>query len=179
MEDTLKSNSAKQSTVDVKQLTICAMSIALTFVATAFINIRLPIQANGGLIHLGNVVLFTVAVLYGKKTGAIAGGVGMALFDLMGGWVLWAPFTFVIVGLMGFAIGLIMENKRKPAWYIVCAVAALIIKIAGYYIAEGIIYGNWIVPVTSIPGNIVQVLVGAIIAFPIISVLKTVFHGKI
>ena len=72
----------------IKKIVISAMSIALTFIATAFINIRLPIQANGGLIHLGNVVLFTVAILFGKKVGAIAGGVGMALFDLMGGWVI-------------------------------------------------------------------------------------------
>lgn len=174
MEETIKKKNS--STINVKQLTICAMSIALTFVATAFINIKLPIQANGGLIHLGNVVLFTVAVLFGKKIGAIAGGIGMALFDLMGGWLLWAPFTLIIVGVMGFVIGLIMENKKNPVWYVVCTVAALAIKILGYYIAEGVIYGNWIVPIASIPGNIIQVLVGAVLAFMIIGILKRVIR---
>ena len=37
------------------------------------------------------------------------------------------------------------------------------IKIAGYYIAEGIIYGNWITPVSSIPGNLLQVGVAAVV----------------
>mgnify|MGYP002738934987 FL=1 len=65
----------------IKTLTIDAMFIALTLVFTAFINIQLPATV-GGLIHLGNIPLFIAAMLFGKKTGAIAGGVGMALFDL-------------------------------------------------------------------------------------------------
>lgn len=165
---------SKALPVDVKSITVCAMCIALTYVATAFINIRLPIQANGGLIHLGNVALFISAALFGRKTGAIAGAVGMGLFDLLSGWVAWAPFTFVIVGLMGYVVGLIAENKSKLGWLILAFGLALIIKLGGYYLAEGILYGNWIAPATSIPGNIVQVVTGAVIALPIIGVLKKV-----
>lgn len=159
---------------NIKFMTLTALGIALTFVATAFINLRLPIVANGGLIHLGNVVLFVMAALFGKKVGAISAGVGMALFDLMGGWVLWSPFTLVIVGLMGFVVGLIGEKKKSVIWFVVSVIAAMAIKIAGYYVAEGIIYGNWIAPATSIPGNIVQVTVGAVIAFPVIAVVRRV-----
>lgn len=170
---------AKKETVnkvDVKGMTICAMFIALTYVATAFINIRLPWQANGGLIHLGNVPLFVCAVVFGKKKGAIAGGIGMALFDLLSGWVMWAPFTLVIVSLMGFIVGLVTEKKKTFPFMIVGFVLAVIIKIVGYYIAEGIIYGNWVAPVTSIPGNIVQVVTGAVISVPLILALKKVVN---
>ena len=44
-------------------LTLTALFIALTYVFTAFVNIRLPISANGGLVHLGNVPLFIGAIL--------------------------------------------------------------------------------------------------------------------
>lgn len=157
-------------------MTIAAMCIALTYVATAFINVRLPIQANGGLIHLGNTALFVAAVLFGKKTGAIAGGVGMALFDLTSGWTAWAPFTFVIVGLMGFVVGLITEKHKKTGWIVLGMAAALVIKIAGYYAAEAILYGNWLAPVTSIPGNIIQVVAGGVIALPLILALKQILR---
>lgn len=73
-------NAAKQNTT--KELVITGLSIALVFVATCFINIRLPI-GQGGLIHLGNVPLFLIAILFGKKIGALAGAFGMGLFDLM------------------------------------------------------------------------------------------------
>ncbi len=157
---------------DIKSMTICAMFIALTYLATAFINIRLPIAANGGLVHLGNVPLFVAAVLFGKKTGAISGGIGMALFDLLSGWTLWSPFTLVIVAGMGYAAGAVTEKKKSPASVTAAIVLALLIKVAGYYIAEGIIYGNWIAPALSIPGNIVQVVTGGVIALPIILTLK-------
>lgn len=79
-------NAAKQNTT--KELVITGLSIALVFVATCFINLRLPI-GQGGLIHLGNVPLFLIAILFGKKIGALAGAFGMGLFDLMGGWTPW------------------------------------------------------------------------------------------
>jgi len=163
-------NSTAIKMTTTKKLTINAMCIALTFVATAFINIRLP-MANGGLIHLGNVPLFLAAMIFGKKTGAIAGAFGMGLFDLLSGWTAWAPFTFVIVGIMGYVTGKISE-KRTVVWYTVAVVAALLIKIIGYYIAEAIIYRNWIAPITSITGNIIQVVTAGIIVIPIITALR-------
>lgn len=61
-----------KSLSNIRFITITALFIALTYVFTAFINIRLPITANGGLIHLGNVPLFICAIIFGKKSGAIA-----------------------------------------------------------------------------------------------------------
>ena len=77
------SQGTDQELSSVQFLTITAVFVALTYIFTAFINVKLPIAANGGLIHLGNVPLFIGAILFGKKTGAIAGGIGMGLFDLV------------------------------------------------------------------------------------------------
>lgn len=153
-------------------IVITAIAIALTYVFTAFVNIRLPFAPNGGLIHLGNVPLFVFAIIFGRKTGAIAGGIGMGLFDLLSGWTAWAPFTLVIVGVMGYVVGLITEKKKGYGWYVLAMLAALAIKIGGYYVAEGILFGNWIVPVTSIPGNIIQVVTAMIIVMIVIVPLK-------
>ena len=172
MSETKSAVKATSTTEQVKSLTITAFGIALVYVFTWLINIRLPFAPNGGLIHLGNVPLFIFAIIFGKKTGAIAGGVGMGLFDLVSGWTLWAPFTFIIVGLMGFVMGLITEKKQGYPWYVVAMAAACVIKIAGYYIAEGIIYGNWVTPVTSIPGNLLQIGVAAVIVLIVIVPLK-------
>ena len=159
-----------------KMLVINGLFIALTLVATMFINIRLPLVGNGGLIHLGNVPLFLGAFIYGKRTGAIAGAFGMGLFDLISGWTAWAPFTFVVVGLMGWVAGLISEKvKLRPVIANTIAVAAaLVIKIVGYYFTEVIPFHNWIVPFGSIPGNVVQVVVAGIIVIPFAGKLKKI-----
>lgn len=172
----MSSNTMTSNTnaVAVRKLVINAMFIALTFLATMCVNIRLPIMANGGLIHLGNVPLFVGAILFGKKTGAIAGAMGMGLFDLISGWTAWAPFTFVVVGLIGFAVGSIMEKKESNlfAWYLLAMVVALGLKIGGYYIAEGIIFGNWVAPMASIPGNVMQIVTAAVISLPLAVTMK-------
>ena len=105
-------------------------------------------------------------------TGMIAGGIGMGLFDLINGWTAWAPFTLITVGCMGLVVGAITEKKKSFPLYILAMVLACAIKIAGYYVAEGIIYGNWIVPATSIPGNLLQVGVAAVITLIIIEPLR-------
>ena len=110
------------------------------------------------------------------RTGALAGGIGMGLFDLISGWTAWAPFTLIIVGLMGYVSGLISEKlKVRPIIAnTVAVIAALIIKIAGYYLAEGILFGNWVAPLGSIPGNIIQVATAGVIVIPFAGKLKQI-----
>ncbi len=166
-----------KSPSSVRELTLNGLLIAMVFVATMFINIRLPISVNGGLIHLGNVVLFSIALLYGKKRGAIAGAFGMGLFDILSGWTAWAPFTFVIRGVMGYMIGSIAHSNDRKGNHFGMNLFALLLSsvwmIGGYYVAEGILYGNWISPMTSIPGNITQLVFG-MVALVIVPVLKKI-----
>ncbi|MCB5007595.1 ECF transporter S component [Streptococcus mutans] len=68
-----------QTSSRVLDITVTAMLIAMVFVATLMLNIKLPIAANGGLIHLGTALLFMASILFGPKKGAIAGAVGMGL----------------------------------------------------------------------------------------------------
>lgn len=159
-----------------KTLVINSLFIALTLVATMFINIRLPIMGNGGLIHLGNVPLFIAAFVFGKRTGAIAGAFGMGMFDILSGWTAWAPFTFIVVGSMGWAAGIISEKftEKRTLAYVLSIFTALVIKIVGYYFAEVILYHNWIVPLGSIPGNVMQVVVAGIIVLPFAERLRKV-----
>ncbi|MGI6002566.1 MAG: ECF transporter S component [Lachnospiraceae bacterium] len=157
------------------ELVITALFVALTYVFTWLINIRLPLPGSGGLIHLGNIPLLVAAMLYGRKTGAIAGGVGMGLFDLLSGWTLWAPFTFVIVGFMGWTVGMFAEKQPIHNYrlnYIAAVACALVIKVVGYYLAEIVITGNWAAPVGSIPGNVLQVTIAGIIVFMILPAIR-------
>lgn len=155
-----------------QELVIIALGIALVYVATAFINVRLPLVGQGGLIHLGNVPLFIFAMLWGPKVGAVSGGVGMALFDLLSGWTLWAPFTLVIVSAMGYVVGYITKNRTEVKWYFVAVALACVIKVVGYYFAEVTLYGNWTIPFSSVPGNLCQIGVAAVISVPLIKGLR-------
>lgn len=171
--------SPKNMKFSTKDLVTTGLLTALVFVATKFINIRLPISINGGLIHLGNVMLFAIAIVFGKKKGAVAGALGMSLFDLFSGWTLWAPFTFVIRGGMGYIIGFFAEKSRgtRLSENLLGIVIAGIWMIGGYYLTEVVLYGNWITPATSIYGNLIQLVVGAVLGIPVaVALLKSKIH---
>jgi uncharacterized membrane protein len=165
---------SSRATNKTQALVINALFVALTLVATMFINLKLPIAGNGGLIHLGNVPLFIAAFVFGRRTGAIAGAFGMGLFDLISGWTIWAPFTFIIVGAMGYVAGLIGEKVpgKRVVVYSIAVIAALLIKIVGYYFAEVVLYGNWIAPFGSIPGNVLQVVFAGLVVVPLVARIK-------
>lgn len=165
--------------MSTKDLVMSGLLTALVFISTKFINIRLPISVNGGLIHMGNVMLFASAIVFGKKKGAVAGAFGMGLFDLVSGWTLWAPFTFVIRGLMGYIIGSFAQKSqgRNLGMNLLGILLASSVMIVGYYITEGILYGNWYTPLTSVYGNLIQLIAGTLIGIPVsMALLKSKVH---
>lgn len=164
-------------------LILTSMLVALVFIATVFINIRLPISANGGLVHLGTAMLFIASILFGPKKGAIAGSVGMGLFDIVGGWAIWAPITIVSRGLQGYIVGKIAwsngRNGKSIGFNLLATIVSSPIMMAVYYIGEVILYANWIAPLASVPGDIVQSVLGILIAIPACAALKKIpyFHS--
>ena len=116
-----------------------ALMIAIIFISANLI--RIP--TVGGFVHLGDCMVLLAAALLGKKRGALASGIGMALVDLYSGYIIWAPFTFIIKAIIAF---LITGSSNT----IIGALA---------YSAKDII------------GNILQVGVGIVIALPLSKVL--------
>lgn len=175
MESVKSDLKTRQQTFD---LIITSMLIALVFVSTVFLNIKLPISSNGGLVHLGTAMLFITSILFGPKKGALAGAIGMGLFDIVGGWLLWAPITIVSRGLQGFIVGKIAWSNGREGNSIGLNLIGMIVSIpfmvAVYYVGEAFLYGNWIVPLSSIPGDLVQNVLGIIIAIPVCIVLRKI-----
>jgi uncharacterized membrane protein len=152
----------------IRAVCYCALLSALTFALT-FINIRLPLPGSGGLVHLGNIPVVVAAVILGRKYSAAAGAVGMTLFDIAGGWVVWAPFTLVIRLASGFITGWFAEKKRGESvvFNLIGVLAGGVVLVAGYYLAELILYGNPVAPLASIPGNLLQVATAVFIGLPL------------
>lgn len=172
--DKLKMKTESRGRSQAGQIALDAMFVALTLVFTAFVNIQVPgFGGAGGLIHLGNVPLFVAAIVYGKRTGTLAGALGMGLFDILSGWAVWAPCTIITCGLMGFTVGAVCKNRKSMLSKGIAIAAALLIKIAGYFIFESFIMGNGMAAaLKSVPGNIIQIAVAAIIVFIIIAPLE-------
>jgi len=106
----------------------------------------------------------------------------MGLFDLVGPWVLWAPITFLARGLQGYIVGKVAWSKGRNgsslALNLIATIVSIPFMLAVYYLGEAIIFKSWIIPAASIPGNIVQNVVGLCVAIPVCVVLKKIPYFK-
>ena len=150
---------------NLKKLILAALFAALSCVAT--MSIRIPTPGTGGYIHPGDAIVILSGVILGPVWGFLAGGIGSALSDLIGGYFIYVPITFVIKGLVALAAGLLYQKvgKNQKSRYIAVilgGVADIILVAGGYFVCEFFIYGAG--AAASIPAIIIQGTGGLVIS---------------
>lgn len=146
---------------NIKKYIYSALMMALTFVATY--AVRIPVPATEGYIHIGDSVIFVSSMLFGPVIGGITGAFGSALCDLAAGYVVYIIPTFIIKGLMGLVIGLMIGNKKNKFSNISGYAISFVILVGGYYLYESFIYSSFTVPLLSVGFNTIQYLAGAVL----------------
>ena len=155
-----------------QKLVIAALLAALTCVATMIIKIPSPLK---GYINLGDCVVLVAGWMLSPLYGFLAAGLGSALADLFSGYVIYAPATFAIKGLMALAAfyiyKLLSKKINSPVSRIISGVVAELIMILGYYVFEGFMYG-FEASIVNIPANAVQGAAGLILGFVLIKIFE-------
>ncbi len=178
--DVMKNDTLGRKPISVELLVKVAVMAAITFVSAYVLHVP---YINGNVLHLGDGMVFIGAVILGPVWGAVSAAIGMSLFDVISGYAVWAPFTFVIKAVMAlvaglFAAGLRAEVVKRSAWVkaLIGMILGALLMVAGYYVAEGLLYGNWKTPVLMIPGNLAQSGFGVIVGMVILMALwRTAF----
>ena len=109
----------KQKTMTTKDITIVGVMAALVFAATYFLKINMPLTM--GYVHLGDSMIFLAVYLFGWKKGALAGAIGGAMSDLIGGYVIWIVPTFAIKFIMAMVAGLLFDLIKSKGKYLYIA----------------------------------------------------------
>lgn len=146
-----------------KKIVMAALIASLACVATMIIKIPSPLK---GYLNLGDCVVLVAGWMLSPAYGFLAAGLGSALADVFSGYMLYAPATFIIKGLMAliaFYIFKILHNKcNNILSRIISGFFAEITMILGYFVFEGFLYG-FVPSLVNIPANCVQGVVGLII----------------
>ena len=185
--ETKNKKTSSIKTIDIVQVALMA---AMAFVVTMFTQIP---YGNKAVVHLGDAVVFIAALMFGKKKGFIAAAIGMCLFDISTPYAIWAPVTFIAKGMMAYIAGSMAFRKDYEGDNLFNNILACtlggIFMIAAYYVGGVIIntfifasgstatiasriYANMTAELINVPGNIIQVVVGTIIALPLVKILK-------
>lgn len=155
-----------------QKIVMSSLLAALVCVATMIIKIPSPLN---GYLNLGDCVVLLSGWLLSPFYGFLAAGLGSALADLFSGYIIYAPATFVIKGMMAliayYGFKLLSKNSAKTASRILCGATAEIGMALGYFIFEGFLYG-FASSVVNIPANIMQGVFGLVLGIILIKVFE-------
>ncbi|MFB6299144.1 MAG: ECF transporter S component [Halobacteriales archaeon] len=151
-----------------------AQTVALGAVfaaATTIGTMAVSIPVGPGFLNFGEIVIYTAAFLFGSIVGGLAGGVGAAAADVLLGFAFFAPITFVAKGLEGFVVGRLAGPSVKSKAIAVAAGAP--IMIVAYVAAVAYLEGIPRALATELPIDILQAVVGFVIALPLSQALQS------
>ena len=155
-----------------KKIVVAAMLAALTCVATMIIKIPSPLK---GYLNLGDCVVLLAGWMLSPGYGFLAAGLGSALADIFSGYLMYAPATFVIKGLMAliayYVYEILHKKVKNSVSRIVSGIFAETVMVLGYFLFEGVLYGFG-PSVVNIPANTVQGIAGLILG----CVLARIFY---
>jgi uncharacterized membrane protein len=127
--------------------TIAATAVFTAFVAAATSVFSVYIPATTGYFNVGEIMVYTSALLMGPYVGAFAGGVGSMLSDLSLGYPYYAPGTLLVKGLEGFIVGYLatktFAKATKAIWRGVALTAGLLFALALSYVGTTFLSGDF------------------------------------
>lgn len=169
---------------------VAAMMIGVTILFT--LVVRVPFAPTGGYFNFSDVAVYFAAFAFGPWMGLVAGGVGTALADIIGGYAQFAPLTFLAHGLEGLVAGYIAyklfpqaTRSTNPLWRIRGQVPGVtigwalgaIVMLSFYFVGEAFIYGMGVIAAggEALSINIPQVIVGGLVGIPLVLAVRRAY----
>lgn len=154
-------------------IALAALLIALTTVFT--LVVRVPVPATQGYVNLSDVAITFAGLIFGPWIGLVAGGVGAALADLLGGYAQFAPLSLLAHGLEGLVIGWLGWGRKSVPGMALGWAGGALIMIAGYLLGEGLILTGWPAAIAEVPSNLFQAVLGAVVGIPLVLAVRRAY----
>ncbi|HUI23361.1 MAG TPA: ECF transporter S component [Nitrososphaerales archaeon] len=125
---------------------VASTAVFTAFVAAATSVFSVAIPATNGYFNVGEIMVYTSALLMGPYVGAFSGGVGSMISDLSLGAPYYAPGTLVIKGLEGFIVGYlgtrVFPGVSRGGWRAATTVVGLAFASALAYVGTTFLSGD-------------------------------------
>ena len=163
-----------------QKMVLAALFAAFCCVATMVIKFTPP--GTLGYIHLGDALVLLSGIVLGPIYGGLAAGIGSMMADILSGYAMWAPGTFLIKAVCAILAGWMfckLKVVRKNYSFSLLKLIVLTIIPELFMVGAYFIYGSFLMfaitgdqktmiaalssSMTGVPANLVQGLVGIII----------------
>ena len=157
----------------IKKTVVSAMLASLICVATMF-RVPLPVV---GYVNLGDAFVLLAGWYLPLPYCVFAAGIGSGLADMLSGYAIYIPVTFIIKGLMAAVVFFghkeTFKKQRFSVLSVLSLIAAELIMVFGYYVFEGFMLG-FVPALVNIPYNALQGVVGLVLGVALIKLFDKV-----
>ena len=154
------------------RLVTAALMAAMTCLVTMILPIKIP-YGNGGYIHPGDAFVLLSGIILGPIYGGLAAGIGSLMADLLSGYPQYALATLIIKSVAALAGGYSYRHIRKGS-VIIAGIFGGIIVTLGYLAYDSFLYGSFTTGLVAVPFNLLQNVMGIILASIILPLLTIV-----
>ena len=156
----------KESKTSTRQLTLAALFMALTTVATMVIHI--PVPATQGFVNVGDSFVLLSGLLFSHYYGALIGGVGSALADLFLGYTIFAPVTLIVKAIEALLASYI--DRGNTVSRVIAVIVGVTWMVFGYFVFEVFMFDLPVALSAVIPNNIQGIVSAglALLLYPIV-----------
>jgi len=163
-----------------KATTFYVVLIALFSALVCVLTVFVQIPVGFGYINFGDALIFIAASMLGPIGGAVVGALGSSLADIFTGFVVYAPFTFVIKGAEGFLCGIlylyVFKKQRPILRRLYSMLIAGSVIIVGYFLTDWILFG-WAAALLNFISGPIQAGVSLVIAMIIMPRVPVLFES--
>ena len=163
MSDTSFTKNELQSYTTKRTIT-AALFAALICIGTMIIKLPTPTL---GYIHPGDGFVLLSGILLGPIWGGLAAGIGSALSDLIGGYFIYVPATFIIKTLTAITAYYVfkiliklLKTKSSMPEIIACGIVGELVMVLGYFLFE--IFMLSVVNKTTLSAGVIASLAGIV-----------------
>ena len=155
---------------------IVTASMLATLCCVATMVIKIPLAGPfKGYVNLGDCIVLLAGWLLSPSYGFAAAGIGSALADLLLGYNIYAPATFLIKGIMAliayYCFKALHNKLGSFSERIIGGILAEAIMVLGYFVFEGFLYG-FAASAVNIPLNALQGVAGLICGIILVKVFE-------
>ena len=177
----------QRTTIDI---VLVGLFAAVTYLGIQFFRIPLPAAVGAPFLHFGNIFFLLSVLLLGSQKGALAGGIGFLLFDVLNGYMAVIPKVVVLTILMAFAASTVFNRlSKKHAVVISVSIAvtiAFLISLLGDFLYDTVglvLSGSQLIPAMwaafiSLPATAINSVFGIIAITVLYTPLKRILEKE-
>lgn len=158
--------------MSTKKLVLCGL---LTGIVTVLTLIVIPLPISNGYVNLGDAGVLLAANMIGGVWGMLCAGIGSLLADLILGFAVYAPATFLIKASAA-GISVLLYKRLKGGYRFLALLIGAVAVPVGYFLFEGaFVLNSFAAAAVNLPFNALQALLGAVLGFALLNVAQRVY----